>query len=213
MSDSPLALFAESLARFQAQMPHIGKDQTAQTGSYGYSYAGLEDIAPKVLALLAEQGLSWTAAPKVIDGAFVLVSSLLHTGGHREPAEYPLPDPSKANPQQIGSAITYARRYSFTALTGVTPGGEDDDGAKALESRAAPAREAGPEPVEPRTDAAWFTDWQGRVAQAQTVAELPPLWKEVAAKARAGQVHPEDMEAVASPLYRERQDELRQAKP
>jgi MoxR-like ATPase len=93
----------------------------------------------------------------------------------------------------------------------VTPGGEDDDGAKALEARSAP-RQQKPEPVEPATDHAWFTEWQERVRQADSESRLINLWQEVAAKARNGQVHPEDMDSVASPLFRERRNELRQPK-
>jgi hypothetical protein len=41
------------------------------------------------------------------------------------------PPPTRGTPQQIGSALTYARRYILCAVTGVAPGGEDDDGKAA----------------------------------------------------------------------------------
>jgi len=66
---------------------------------------------------------------------FVLRSSLVHVAGHREVSEYPLPDVSRSTPQEIGGAMTYGRRYSLCCLTGVTPGGDDDDAASASRTR------------------------------------------------------------------------------
>ena len=53
----------------------------------------------------------------------------------------PLP---KADPQGLGSAITYARRYALCAILGIIT--EDDDGnaASCLENRQAPNVTAGP---------------------------------------------------------------------
>ncbi len=125
------AEFAAALARFQAVIPHIGKDQTASVKSdkatYSYSYADLSDITHVALPLLAEQGLSWSAKTMMTPAGFLLLSSLRHSAGWSETCEWPLPNPVQSSAQQVGSALTYGRRYSFTALTGVAPGGEDDD--------------------------------------------------------------------------------------
>lgn len=135
---------AEALARVQAKLPHVGKDKTAQVksekGSYSYSYADLADIAQALMPLLAAEGLAWTARPTLDEhGRFVLAYSLIHgPSGEREDGSYPLPDPGRATPQQVGSAITYGRRYCLTAVTGMVVGGEDDDGAAASSQAAAP---------------------------------------------------------------------------
>ncbi|MGN6128556.1 MAG: ERF family protein [Humibacter sp.] len=145
--------FAAALARFQAEVPHIGKDQTANTGSYSYAYADLTDITRTSLPLLAACGFAWTARTAVTEAGFVLLSSLKHSAGWTETCEWPLPDPARANAQQVGSALTYARRYTFTALTGVAPGGEDDD-AQATKDR--PAADAPPpSPVVAAKNALW----------------------------------------------------------
>lgn len=127
----PEAEFASALALFQARIPHIGKGNVAQVksdkASYSYSYADLTDITMAALPLLAEHGFAWSAKTTVSPTGFLLLSSLKHSGGWSETCEWPLPDPSRSTPQQVGSALTYARRYTFTALTGVAPGGEDDD--------------------------------------------------------------------------------------
>jgi hypothetical protein len=59
------------------------------------------------------------------NGGSVLRSILLHTSGEQITSEYPL-TPIKNDPQGMGSAMTYARRYSLAALVGIAP--EDDDG-------------------------------------------------------------------------------------
>jgi hypothetical protein len=127
------AAFAQALATVQAAMPKVGKPNTATVptkagGSYTYKYADLADIFEKVMPLLAANGLAWIATPTLSHGdAFVLRYALLHKDGHRETGEYPLPHPSSGKAQDIGSAITYARRYAFCAQVGVATD-EDDDG-------------------------------------------------------------------------------------
>lgn len=130
MTDSPLA---KALAAFQAELPHIGKANLAvvksDKGSYKYTYADLSDISAKVLPLLAKHGLSFSAKPTLLDGKiFVLEYTLRHASGESDTGFYPLN--ASGTPQQIGSAITYARRYALSAVTGIVPD-EDDDGQAA----------------------------------------------------------------------------------
>jgi hypothetical protein len=72
------------------------------------------------------------------DGQMVMVTTrLLHEGGASVTSTLAM-RPTKNDPQGVGSAITYARRYSLLAMTGAAP--EDDDGNAA--SR--PARDYSP---------------------------------------------------------------------
>lgn len=132
---------AAALAAFQAELPRVGKDNTARVtsekGQYTYRYADLSEITPAVVPLLAKQGLAWTTRPTLWpDGKFVLHYALTHTSGEAIEGTYPLPNPA-SSAQALGSAITYARRYALCAVTGVAPGDDDDDAAAA--QRAAPA--------------------------------------------------------------------------
>jgi hypothetical protein len=126
---------AKALSAVQQELPQIGKAHTADAGTYTYEYADLTDITAALLPLLGKHGLSFLAKPTLADGAFVLAYSLLHVSGEREDGLYPLP--MGGSPQSIGSAISYGRRYCLCAVTGVAPGGSDDDGAAAS---AAPTR-------------------------------------------------------------------------
>lgn len=142
----PPATLAGALAALQAAMPVIGKHGKADTGKYVYHYAPGEDITPKLYPLMAPLGLSFTAAPTFIaDGhggpRFVLDYRLWHVSGESTGGHYPLPDPDRYGPQDLGKAITYARRYALCALVGLFPGGDDNDAA---DVRPAPARQQKP---------------------------------------------------------------------
>ena len=117
---------AAALAALQARIPPITKGADAQYGKY----ADLPGIHAVVLPMLAAAGIAWTCLPTLQDGAFVLVYTLTHapTGDYVR-GVYPLP--TSGTPQTIGSAITYARRYCLTAVLGIAPVGEDDDGQAA----------------------------------------------------------------------------------
>jgi hypothetical protein len=71
-----------------------------------------------------------------VDGKLVLIYELLHVSGQSREGVYPLPE--RGTPQEIGGAITYARRYCLCAVTGVAP--DDDDNDAALAERAATRR-------------------------------------------------------------------------
>jgi len=131
------------LAAFQAQLPLIRASETARVTpkdgkpGYSYDYAGLDIVSPPVLRLLGSLGLAWVTRPTVIPGnGFGLVYELRHgESGTSIEGVWPLGTDTR-NPQAAGSAITYARRYALMAVTGVFPGGEDDDGAAATAEHA-----------------------------------------------------------------------------
>ena len=100
---------------------------------------------------LSDNGLS--VVQVIRDGR--LHTMLLHTSGQRLCSDYPLP--ATARPQEMGSALTYARRYSLSALVGIAAD-EDDDATAATKSAvaeqsvsdvadAAPASEPSPHEV------------------------------------------------------------------
>lgn len=150
MTDDNLAT---ALARVQAQLVPVGKDKKANAGQYSYTYADLASVQAAVLPLLAAEGLAWIARPTMQDERFVLAYTLAHgPSGEREDGHYPLPDPTRGTPQQIGSAITYARRYCLSAVVGVAT--EDDDGKAASDGAAPKAQSRRPKPEGSAADAA-----------------------------------------------------------
>lgn len=144
MPDTKNALYA-ALAKLQAKLPKVGKEGEGQYGKY----ARLEDVSQVVMPLLGQLDLSFIARPTLQDGQLVLAYSLVHVSGEREDGVYPLV--SNGTPQQMGSAITYARRYCLCAVTGVAPDSDDDDGQSAQQaahaSRQRDFRHPPPRPV------------------------------------------------------------------
>jgi hypothetical protein len=140
-----------ALVEVQSKLPTIMKSQTALVptksgGTYSYKYADLASISEAVLPVLASAGLAWVTLPTYDEeGRFVLGYALRHTSGEELRGMYPLPD-SSSKPQEIGSAITYARRYALCSVVGVVPD-EDDDGG--LAQNASRGRSA----AKPRTQA------------------------------------------------------------
>lgn len=126
-----LAELAAALAAFQAEVPVIPKKQTAKVESergkgYTYTYADLASIAPVVMPLLAKHGLAFTALPTSGKGDGPrLVGMLLHSSGQYVTGELPI---TGRGPQEIGSSLTYGRRYLLGCLTGVVTDDDDDDG-------------------------------------------------------------------------------------
>ena len=196
MSESEIAFFT-ALTTLQSDLPHIGKGQTAKVpmksgGSYSYTYADLSDIAAAILPLLSKNGLAFTSAGVMTERGFVLRSSLVHVAGHREVSEYPLPDVSRSTPQDIGGAMTYGRRYSLCCLTGVTPGGDDDDAASASRARPQTAQEFNNKwesaPLPDAEQAAWIAAWIAEVAAAGDLAALRLAWKRLAEARKTGAI-------------------------
>lgn len=131
---------AKALAQFQSDLPKVGKDKTAKMGTYSYTYADLASLTHTVLPLLTENGLSFVAAPRQTDNGYELAGILLHVSGEQIEGALPI---YGRQPQEIGSAITYARRYLLGCLTGVVTE-DDDDGAtatKATRTKAEPAKD------------------------------------------------------------------------
>lgn len=183
---------AHALAEVQANLPAIGKNREADVRSdkarFKYTYADLADVTAAVLPALGKVGLAWTALPTMTpDGRFVLRYSLIHTSGDSLDGEYPLPDPTRTPPQQLGSAITYARRYSLCSVTGVAPADDDDDAAA---TQGSPASHYEPPPPRPRPTVSEYDggppdqparDWDseiGAAVKARDSEKLRALWHE-----------------------------------
>jgi hypothetical protein len=94
-----------------------------------YKYADLASIIDAIRKPLSDNNIAWTQTIEMRDGGLILATMLLHTSGQWIASEYPLP--SSGKPQEMGSATTYAKRYSLAAIVGIAA--DDDDDADAAE--------------------------------------------------------------------------------
>ncbi len=129
------AEIATALSKAQSEFPAIAKTRTAAAGSYSYQYADLADMIRALSPTLGKHGLSVSQLFGFHEGALCLRSILLHSSGERLESSLPIPWEG-GRPQELGSFITYARRYSLAALLGVAA--EEDDDGQAAETAGKP---------------------------------------------------------------------------
>jgi len=101
-------------------------DVRSQKGSYKFDYATLADGLQVWREHYATQGLSLSQNPRVDDGLMFCLTLISHTSGEYVSSMYPVCRVGDLSQQSMGSAYTYARRYSLFGMIGVAP--EDDDG-------------------------------------------------------------------------------------
>lgn len=81
---------------------------------------------------LSENGIAVVQMCETIDGKLNLVTMLAHTSGQWMKSEFPL-IATKMDSQGIGSAMTYAKRYSLCGMVGIVADEDaDDDGEAAV---------------------------------------------------------------------------------
>lgn len=133
-SEDPKELIG-ALVKAKGQMGAIVKDR--ENPFFKSTYATLGSVLEAVEPALLQNGL---AIVQGMDGG-ALVTALYHVSGQSIRFSYPI-NPVKPDPQGIGSAVTYARRYSLMALLSLNA--EDDDGqaASARPKRAVPSAPA-----------------------------------------------------------------------
>jgi hypothetical protein len=139
MSQS-IAHIAGALSKFQGEVTSPSKTREANIPSktpgkkgYAYKYADLSDIIETIRDVLKKHGLSYIQNPVhndkgELEGVYTVI---LHESGEFIKFDLvPVRAGLGATPQQIGSALTYARRYSLTLALGIAAD-EDDDAASA----------------------------------------------------------------------------------
>lgn len=135
---------AAALGAAQAEITPPVKDKEAKAGSYSYKYADLGSVIDALKAAFKEHHISYTQATDVTDAGMVLHTRLMHAeSGEWIEGVYPLPP--NPDPQKVGSALTYARRYSLCALVGITA--EDDDDGQAAKDAGQPQGQKAKPPV------------------------------------------------------------------
>lgn len=116
------------------EVPNFVTDETAQAGNRTYQYLNLATILKTIKPVFEKHGLAFsqrvtfdnTGEARQVIGT---VETIIFDDEEQMVAcSYPFF--VTGDPQQVGSAITYARRYSLYAVLGIFPD-KDDDGAYA----------------------------------------------------------------------------------
>lgn len=116
---------ATALALAQTEIVHAAK--AASNPYFKSKYSPLPDVMDAARPFLSKNGLSVSQMTDFDGGGMFLITQLLHKSGQWLRCWYPV-NPVKNDPQGFGSALTYARRYSYASIVGVAASDEDDDG-------------------------------------------------------------------------------------
>lgn len=141
---------ALALARMQGSMGAIPKTKTAKIASksgssYTYQYADLADIQEATKKPLATNELSITQIFVKTEKGTIIQTLLIHSSGQWIKSELELKNHERV--QELGSEITYLRRYAISSILGIVTD-DDDDGKLANEAKAK-KEAAAAEPEEP----------------------------------------------------------------
>lgn len=117
-----------ALAKAQANILSAKKDSS--NPFFKSKFADLSSVWEAIRKPLTDNGLSIIQTCEGVTGAMFLITWLGHSSGQWMKSRVPIA-PAKADPQSLGSYITYMRRYALSAIVGVVSD-EDDDGEAAM---------------------------------------------------------------------------------
>lgn len=170
-----LTRLAQALTAFRIKVATIKKD--AKNPFFNSTYATLSNILDAIQVPLEETGLTFIQMP---DGDN-LVTVLIHDDGEFIQSVYPI-NPGTKTPQAVGSALTYARRYSLTAILGLNIE-EDDDGNAATHTTTATTNgQPDHNTDKPEDKRPWLTEKQFNSAMERITNGEPELFAKIKAE-------------------------------
>lgn len=106
---------APALVKFRQEARNIGKDKDG----YNYKYATLGNTIDQTQPILAKHGLAVMQCPVMDARGLGVITLLIHSSGQYIRSRFTMPIPSLSGTnatQDAGAAISYARRYAFSAI-------------------------------------------------------------------------------------------------
>lgn len=163
---------AKALCAFQGECPRIDLDETVKVttrtgGSYNFKYATLGNIRHKVQPTMTKNGLAITQG--LLDDE--LHTTLMHVSG--EQINYHTKIDMTGSMQDIGSRLTYMRRYSFAMALGIVA--DDDDDANIAAGNKVDRKEAKLPASNPETGPE-FTQAMQLIETADSTERLKEIW-------------------------------------
>ena len=139
--------FREAMAKFTSNPPKIIKDRhvkfNTSKGVTEYDHATLGNVTQQIAGGLGAVGITSSFRVKQ-EGRAITVTCVLSRGAYSEETSLTADndDSGGKNPvQSIGSALTYLRRYTLLAATGLATDEEDTDGVTPASVRLMPEQE------------------------------------------------------------------------
>ena len=122
---SKIDKLASALSKAQSEIRGAKKDSV--NPFFKSNYADLDTVIKSCFPQLTKNGLSVIQGNDTCDkGSFYVTTMLLHESGQWIRSRIKMPIGGKKDAQAVGATITYARRFSLSAMVGIAQ--TDDDG-------------------------------------------------------------------------------------
>lgn len=122
---------SKAFAKMQMELEQPLKN--ANNPFFKSKYVPLENVVDSITRASSKHGLSFTQFPSSDENGNVTVGTIvMHESGEWIEYDPICLKPVKNDPQAVGSAITYAKRYALSAIFGITSD-NDDDGNEATQ--------------------------------------------------------------------------------
>lgn len=124
-----IAKLAEALAKAQGEFVQPEKNKEVEVRKegrvlYATRYADLKNVIEAFRVALSRNGLAFTQKTRETPNGWRLVLTLMHSSGEFD--ETSMPINLEQAPQQVGSQLTYLKRYQAAAYFGIAADDDDD---------------------------------------------------------------------------------------
>jgi hypothetical protein len=117
-----------ALSKAQGAMSHAAKD--AKNPHFKSTFSSLASVIDTVRPALVAHELAFWHDVRCEDVTVTVGCTIAHSSGEWIRSEFSA-RAKDAQPQSIGSTVSYGKRYTLQALAGVASADEDDDGERA----------------------------------------------------------------------------------
>ena len=118
---------ATALSKAQSEIDGATKNST--NPFFKSSYADLHQVIKSSFPQLTKHGLSIIQGSDWIDGKIHVTTMICHSSGQWIKSSVCMPLKDNYNAQDVGTAVTYGRRYGLSAMVGVA---QYDDDAQSI---------------------------------------------------------------------------------
>lgn len=128
---------SKAFAKMQMELEQPLKN--ADNPFFKSKYVPLENVVDSITRAANKHGLSFTQFPSSDENGNVTVGTMvMHESGEWIEYDPICMKPVKNDPQAVGSAITYAKRYALSAIFGITSDNDDDGNEATHPGKATP---------------------------------------------------------------------------
>jgi len=192
-----------ALIKSQQELGAVTKDK--KNPFFKSNYADINAFLSTVKPIINANGLLLMQPSTAAEnGEVAIETTLFHVSGQWISSEIRM-KPAKSGPQEVGSCITYARRYALQSLLSLEA--VDDDGNLAQRGRMTGTITTALKPATSTESTTSFDDLIGRVRACTSEEGLQAIVPGINGAADAGSVTPDQLDAVRK-AWKMRRDSL-----